>query len=577
MFFRLVFSGLLFLLAFPGLGQYRQLLNKTYAQRYVSLDTIFTSSYYLGQDSVFYFRELQKLEMLARQAGDEELQLETELLRGEYYMFGQQNNHRLFLSRMNNLKGLADQMGILHLQIRTRQKLAYYYFSVKHNYGPGLDNYLSSYQLLKDLPVEELPNKQELIGNIGAAFYQFGDYANARKYLAEAWRTPPSYKKRLPINLTNTLGLIYREHHQYDSAEYYLWKSYRMAQANQDSTWMGIAAGNIGISYFYQKKYQAAIPLLQTDIRQSLKANEIDNAVNSLLVLTKISLLNNDFPKVQLQIQEVNKLLPKTADRYRHLKELYPILAKVSAKHGNFARAYFYSDSAHVVKDSLFIRRNNMQANDAARKIEIERHRAEMQQLEAQEKVEVIRRNSLLAGIVLLSFIALLIINRQRILYKQKQEKLEQEKDQIASELDVASRQLSDFTNHIREKNKLIEQFSSQIEKVKGLTDPEYLANQETRDKLLQSTILTDDQWEEFRHLFNKVHAGYLHRLREKLPVLSPAETRYFVLSKLNLTPKEMASMLGVRPDAIRLYRHRLRKKLNIEEDKELEELVNNV
>lgn len=577
MFGRFILFGLFLLLAFPGLGQYRHLLNKTYAARYVSLDTLFYSSPFLGLDSVSYFKEVQKLEDLAKQAQDEELLFETELLRGEYYMFGRQSNHRLFLARMESLKQLADQKGLITVQIRSRQKLGYFYFTVKHKYGPGFDNYLQSYQLLKDIPVKELPNKQELTGNIGAAYYQFGDYANARKYLAEAWKTPPSYKKRLPINLTNTLGLIYREDHQYDSAEYYLWKSYRMAQANNDSTWMGIAAGNIGITYFYQKKYTEAIPLLQTDIRASLKAQEIDNAVNSLLVLAKIGLHQKDFKQVQALVKKVNDLLPNTSDHYRHLKEIYPILAKLNAHQGNFSHAYAYSDSAHLVKDSLYVRRNNLLASDAARKIETERHRAEKQQLEAEEKLDLLLRNSLLAGILLLALIAFLIINRQRLVHRQKQEKLQQEKNQIATELDLASQQLSDFTNHIREKNKLIEQFSTQIEKVKGLTDPEYLATQEARDKLLQSTILTDDQWEDFRLLFNKVHAGYLHRLREKLPTLSPAETRYFVLSKLNLNPKEMASMLGVRPDAIRLYRHRLRKKLSIEEDKELEELVNNV
>jgi Flp pilus assembly protein TadD/DNA-directed RNA polymerase specialized sigma24 family protein len=577
MFFRLVFTGLLFLLTLPGFSQYRHLLNKSYAERYISLDTTFYNGRLLSRDSVSYFREVNKLADAARKGNDTELELEAELLRCEYFMFGNQSNHELFESRIIALKEVADQQGILPLQIRTRQKLGYYYFSVKHKYGPGFDNYLNSYQLLKNLPIEELPNKQELISNIGAAYYQFGDYENARKFLAEAWKTPPSYKKRLPINLTNTLGLIFREARKYDSAEYYFWKSFRMAQAIKDSTWMGIAAGNIGISYFYQKKFVAAIPLLQTDVRESLKANEIDNAVNSMLVLAKINLEQNDLAAAKKQVRIVKQLLPNTSDRYRHLKELYPILAKLSARQGDFARAYYYSDSAHFVKDSLFVRRNNMLASDAARKIEIEKHRADMQKLEAQEKLEVILRNSLLAGIVLLAFIAVLIINRQRLVHRQNQAKLEQEKDQIASELDVASQQLSDFTNHIREKNKLLEQFSAQIEKVKGLPDPEQQAHQETREKLLHSTILTDDQWEEFRLLFNKVHAGYLQRLREKLPTLSPAETRYFVLSKLNLTPKEMASMLGVRPDAIRLYRHRLRKKLNIEEDKALEELVNNV
>src|SRR5690606_33021174 len=216
---RLFLLVLLLFTGFSGEAQYRDLLHKTHAQRYIPLENAFYHNNLLSQDSVIFFRELAKLQEVAEQAGDEELVLETILLRCEYYMHGRQQNHNLFRAGMLNLRDQADQKNILHLQIRTRQKLGYYYFMVEHKYGPGFDNYLNSYQLLKDLPVAELPGKQELIANIGSAYYQFGDNVNARKFLMEAFKTPPSYKKRLPINLTNTLGLIFREEKKFDSAE----------------------------------------------------------------------------------------------------------------------------------------------------------------------------------------------------------------------------------------------------------------------------------------------------------------------------------------------------------------------
>ncbi|HSI91338.1 MAG TPA: hypothetical protein VK927_09495, partial [Adhaeribacter sp.] len=295
-------------------------------------------------------------------------------------------------------------------------------------------------------------------------------------------------------------------------------------------------------------------------------------------ILANIRLLNGDLKAAETQIGRIKQLLPNTAFPYKHLKGFYPLMARYASLKGNYELAYRYSDSAHFVRDSLQTLRSNVMTTKAEQKIELERHRAQMQQLETEDKLQKLQRNGLLGGIILLTIIALLVINRQRLVHRQKQEKLEKEKNTIESELELASRKLNDFTDHIREKNKLIEKFSAELKNHQDrFGEPEQRAHLETRDKLLRSTILTDDQWEEFRQLFDKVHAGYLQRLREKLPVLSPAETRYFVLSKLKLTPKEMASMLGVRPDAIRLYRHRLRKKLAIEEDTVLEELVNNI
>ena len=91
------------------------------------------------------------------------------------------------------------------------------------------------------------------------------------------------------------------------------------------------------------------------------------------------------------------------------------------------------------------------------------------------------------------------------------------------------------------------------------------------------SAILTDEHWEEFRGRFEKVHGGYLLRLRTKLPDLSPAETRFMALAKLQLTNKEMSGILGVSPDSIRMMRHRLRRKLNLDEDGSLEEMINSI
>jgi DNA-directed RNA polymerase specialized sigma24 family protein len=99
----------------------------------------------------------------------------------------------------------------------------------------------------------------------------------------------------------------------------------------------------------------------------------------------------------------------------------------------------------------------------------------------------------------------------------------------------------------------------------------------EALSQLRRSAILTDEDWESFRENFDKVHTGFLIRLKAKIPDLSPAETRFLALAKLQLSNKEMAALLGVTADAMRLTRFRLRKKLNLTEDGSLEELVNSI
>ncbi len=564
--------------ALPGLGQYESVLHKTYAQRYLFIDSEFYNGKAQQQDSVVYFIQLNALASAAKQAGDKELELEAEFIRCEYYLWGRQTNYPLFERRTQTLKEISDDKKISHLQIRTRQALGYYYLHSDDKYVLSFDNYLSSYQLLKATPIEEIPNKQSMVANIGIAYYKFGDKQMALKFLSEAWALPPTNKKRDLINISNTLGLIYRGERNFKSADYYLQKTYEIAEAAGDSTWMGIAAGNLGSSYFLQKKYDQAIPLLLHDVKASLKVSEIDNAMISLGILARISLLKNDLTQAQAQIKQINELLPRSAQPFLRKVDLYPVVAKYYAAKGDFARAYIYSDSAYVGQDSLHTNYRRRIATKPDRKFELQLHNAEMQRLSAEKNLQKTIRNSLVTGILLLLIITVLFINRQRLIHRQKQEKLQAKNKTISHELELASQKLRDFTHHIREKNKLIEEFSAELEKHKNqLSTPDQIANKEARDKLLHSTILTDEQWREFRLVFDKVHAGYLDRLRAKLPNLSPAETRYLVLSKLDLSVKEMSNMLGISPDAIRLCRHRLRKKMGIGDDKVLEELVQEI
>lgn len=556
-------------------NQYRFLLHKTYAQRFVGIDTAFIDGDCVAQDSTAYFKRVTDLEKLAEIENDKELALEARFIRANYDMVGHQYNRPRFLKAILELKEIADARGLLSLQIRVRQTLGYYYFHIAHQYGPGFENYLGAYNLLKNMPLAEFPNKQQYIAEIGAAYYQFGDYDIARKILTEAQRIPPSFRYRFTTNMINTLGLIYREKKQFDSAEYFFRKAYNQAAANHDSTWMGITSGNIGISYYLQHKYDKAVPLLELDVRESFKANERDNAVNSLTYLAKISLLKNELTKTTAFIRQMQAALPKTGDPLRHEKEIYLLLAQMNAKTGNYKVAYFYSDSAKTITERLQGRRQVQEQLKAEQKVALEKYNAEVDHIAHHDKLRRLVLYALIIALILISIIVILVINRKRLVLKQQESQLQEEKRQISFELAIAENQLAGFTKNLREKNRLIEQFTEEIKsyQLENKT-PELEAHQLALQQLLNASLLTDAQWEQFRVMFDKVHHGFLQRLREKLPMLSPADTRYIVLNKLQMTPKEMAAMLGVRPDAIRLYRHRLRKKLNIPDDKELEELL---
>src|SRR5688572_21809919 len=181
-------------------AQYQHLLHKTHAERFVEIDSAFYNNKLVKLDSVTMFAILDKIGTMAQQNGDEELYLETELMRAFYYIIRDREKLAKGEARLLELRDIADDKNMLQLQIRIRDKLGYYYYYLVHKHGPSFENYLQLYQLSKKISAKELPDKQELIANIGSAYFNFGDTEKAKHFFAEAQKLPPTYRKRFAIN-----------------------------------------------------------------------------------------------------------------------------------------------------------------------------------------------------------------------------------------------------------------------------------------------------------------------------------------------------------------------------------------
>ena len=182
-------------------------------------------------------------------------------------------------------------------------------------------------------------------------------------------------------------------------------------------------------------------------------------------------------------------------------------------------------------------------------------------------------------GLVML--ITLLLYNRSKLKSRHREEQLLAEKQLAEAELKNARERLNGFTKSILEKNKLIGQIKAEIVQLRlkqqeGIPASPVISDDSLK-KLQESVLLTDEDWKNFTRLFDTVYEGFLNRLKQKLPELSPAETRFVALSKLKLNNKEMAAMLAVSTDAIRQTRSRLKKKLNLTDETGLEEALEKI
>lgn len=547
----------------PVHGQFSHLLHKPYAQRAEAIKQIYHQVLEAPSAEKAYAM-IDAFAAFARRSGDKELQFEARLMKA-FYRSKQNVAREQVVAGFEAVIADAKQQGITQIAARGLDVLGQYYWHQVGNYELAFEHYIGLAQVLATMPDEAYPDKMASLRSISYAYYHFGDYRDAIAYLKRASLISiTDFNRHIYFDVLNTIGLCYQKLGQLDSASFYFHAVIDPRRVPPDAAWQNIARGNLGYNQFLLKNYEAAIPLLQADINGATKAQDWGLASGSLMPLAAIYLQQNDMAKASTLARQAQEYVRRSGQfqRYQHL---YPLLAKLHAAQGEAALAARYVDSAVMVKDSLSRQFNALQLLRAHQRVELQQKMVLQANLNYQKKLKIIERNALLALVgLLLAGLVYVYYNTRRKLQHEKALKALQLREK-EKELEQAAGQLHRFAESIQEKNRLIESLEQQF----GTA-----GNNSILQELRQSTILTDEEWEKFRTLFEQVHSGYLERLRYRFPHLTPSETRFMVLSRLHFSNKEMAAALGVSTQSVRTIWYRIRKKHNLPEVAGQEELA---
>lgn len=440
-------------------------------------------------------------------------------------------------------------------------------------YGPAFEFMQKGYELIKTLGFETCPLIVRHLEEIGRCHLEFGDPEGAIPILHEALKLPsglsePGDKR----NTLNTMALCFRQMEQYDSAIHYLTLAHDASLIARDTFWAALADGNKGFIYYLQGKYAEALPLVEMDFKQSLKYKEYASAVNAAMSLATMYIQKGEVSQAEKYLNFAKQY--KDLGNLREMAGFYKNLSLISRLNGNYQQAFQEIDSFLIYKDRYEKERNAKIINQAKMKVEVDRYANEIKWLETARSKQVLLRNGLLLILMLVGIFSVILFQQQRQRQNKERQLAQLRQEAADAELDSAKKQLALFTNALKEKNELIESFRFELDQLQQSEHQQANARTERIHMLLNSTILTEDEWRSFRQMFDLVHPGFFERLKEKLNDLTPAETRLLALTKLQLAPKEMASMLGISYDAIKKTRQRLRKKINLPEEGSLDELV---
>jgi tetratricopeptide (TPR) repeat protein/DNA-binding CsgD family transcriptional regulator len=367
------------------------------------------------------------------------------------------------------------------------------------------------------------------------------------------------------------VALGYHRQDKYDSALFYYSQALELAKKAGSSVWTGIVTGNMAQIYYAQKKYESAYPIFLNDYKTSKDSGYYDNAANSLQWAARTNLALGNKPAALKQVREAFYLLRLWTDD-SYLRNAYYTATQIFREMGNYDSAFYYNNLYSSINDSLERVVSRSTTDIAKARLNDEASKYNIQTLNREKKAQLVLRNMIIVGIIILSLFVLLIFNRKSLKDKMKMEKMAQEKLLMEQEVASAQDQLRLFTENVIEKTNLIEKLEMQV-KGKEVTSEQHSIISE----LTQQTILTEQDWYKFRSLFEKIYPGFFIKLKDRFPDITVAEQRMAALTRLHLTTKQIASMLGISLDSVHKSRQRLRQRFQVGAETNLEELVANL
>lgn len=147
--------------------------------------------------------------------------------------------------------------------------------------------------------------------------------------------------------------------------------------------------------------------------------------------------------------------------------------------------------------------------------------------------------------------------------------------EQLQADLASKSRELANSAMNLVYKNELLQKISEKITHLKDSSGKELSEEQLRRiQKVIDEGMNDERDWNVFESSFNEAHENFFKKLKLGHPDLVPNDLKLCAYLRMNMSSKEMASLLNISLRGVEIRRYRLRKKLNLEHDKNLTEFL---
>lgn len=449
---------------------------------------------------------------------------------------------------------------------------------------------------LKGLKIcEETDNHKDIgkfYNNIGVSCIRANDMVKAESYFKKALEINTRYDESLEMSINySNLSEIAGMRNNFDLAIEYALKAIQCLDEQSDPYDYYSMQSVIGSLYIKKNEPHMARTWLENAYRHQKEKNYRSGLFYTciaLMDLASVSGNSRDFEKYSAEAEQH----ARQSGSSMMLNEYYRSAGKFYKSNGQLDKAYQMAQKYISIQDSAYLAENKSRMEQTLNLFNLEKKTKEYESsINNWNPLWVL----LICGSIALVLMGLLL---WVFIMMRRSEKVRHEKEQAdatlaelreqhlqeeikrnedtARELKDNQRSLAAVTLEKIKTNQTIDEVITDVKQILLSISPRDKNNQMHLKSIITklSSLDSEVNWDEFQLYFAKVHPEFYQRLNEAHSGLTPKDRRLCALISLGLSTKEIAAMTFREVRSVETSRNRLRKKLEIATDVNLEDYL---
>nr|WP_321226247.1 tetratricopeptide repeat protein [uncultured Psychroserpens sp.] len=408
-----------------------------------------------------------------------------------------------------------------------------------------------------------------------------------------------------PSSINNYGLFLYWHKKELDSALYYFKRAYTITQTNFPThTLIGSIRDNIADVYIDQNNHAEALPLYEANfdfyknvINERSLTKDIPRLISAgAQLVTTNAYLNrvgeaqrvfSDLEKIVLHQEQINDLAASSKLEFLRAKE------KLLEAQNNITAAYATAKQIKNYADSLqhIAKVNDIKWQEELNDFTIDRIALnfKLDRIQKENKIKSQKTKlwitGLLSSIFIILLMGLIISRRQHLINAKNKQLLAEQKfktsslevEQLNSDIKSKERDLSDFAIKLTQDQDWAKGIADQLEAIKQTSSKERDELIAELDQTINNKINVDSDTQEFFEHLDHLNNAFYSKLTDEYPNLSKNEIRLCSLIRLKIESRNIATLQNITLASLNTSRYRLRKKLNLSENTDLDLFIQNL